>query len=90
MAEQEELDPTDQQELRETVSAISEEQIVSSLEDLARRELDLANHPSIAGDRDLRRASLWNAAALIAAAERILVRPREEPEQNEGGAPPPS
>ncbi len=85
MEELDQLDPLDQQELRETVSAISEAQIVSSLEELARRELELLRHPSISGDKELRRASVWNAAALVAAAERLLVVPRLGPEAEERG-----
>jgi len=79
------LSPMDTQELRETVSAMSVAQVVSTLESLALMELELLGHPSIVGDQELRRASVWNAAALVAAAERLHVVPRSAPEPEEGG-----
>lgn len=70
-----ELSYKDKVTLRETVSAMGEPQIGSTLEELARRELELLE--KFDGDEELRQATLWNAAAMIAAAERMIMIPRE-------------
>ncbi len=77
--------------LRETVSSITDEQVWRTLEDLARRELEVMENPAISGDPGLRQASIWNAAAMIAAAERFVTQARaeaipvrESPQETEG------
>lgn len=62
-------------ELREAVAAIGEEQIWRTLEELAKRELLLLDHQTVKDDPEMRQAALWNAAALIAAAERLAAVP---------------
>jgi hypothetical protein len=64
--------------LREMVSSMKDEQVWRTLEDLANREIELLENPSIGGDPELRQASLWNAAAMISAAERFVTQVREE------------
>lgn len=65
--------------LREMVSSMKDEQVRRTLEDLANREIELLDSPTIGGDPELRQASLWNAAAMISAAERFVTQVREEP-----------
>ncbi len=67
--------------LREMVSAMKDEQVWRTLEELAKRELELLKDERIGGDPDMRQATLWNAAAMVAAAETFVtqVREKEEP-----------
>jgi len=64
--------------LRETVSSISDEQVWRTLEELARRELEVMENPAISGDPEMRQAAIWNAAAMIAAAERFVTQVRDD------------
>jgi hypothetical protein len=64
--------------LRESVSAMTEEQVWKTLEELANRELELLDDPRIGGDPEMRQAALWNAAAIIAAAERFVTQVRPD------------
>ena len=78
MADEEGVNPRDEGELREAVSSIGEEQIWRTLEELAKRELLLLGHPTVKEDQEMRQAALWNAAALIAAAERLAAIPTRD------------
>lgn len=69
-------------ELREAVAAIGEEQIWRTLEELAKRELLLLDHQTVKDDPEMRQAALWNAAALIAAAERLAAVPTRDASGN--------
>lgn len=64
--------------LRESVSSMTEEQVWKTLEELANRELELLEDPRIGGDPEMRQAALWNAAAMIAAAERFVTQVRPD------------
>ncbi len=72
--------------LRESVSSMTEEQVWRTLETLANRELELLDNPLIGGDPEMRQAALWNAAAMIAAAERFVTQVREDLEPDPGSA----
>lgn len=67
--EKEALRPEDAETLRETVAKMRRDQIAKTLEELAQRELSLLEDPRIGGDVEMRQVTIWNAAAMIAAAE---------------------
>ena len=64
--------------LREMVSAMKDDQVWRTLEDLAKREISLLEDERIGGDPEMRQATLWNAAAMIAAAETFVTQVRTD------------
>jgi len=74
------LGPDGMAEIEEIASKMTAPQLDESLSRLVRREIALMRDPRFSEDGEMREITLWNIAALVAAAER-LDRGSAEPEQ---------
>jgi hypothetical protein len=64
------LSPLEVQELRDTVLTMQDKQASETIAQLASRELELLE-TELGKDPEMRAVTLWNVAALCAAAERL-------------------
>ena len=58
-------------ELEDAIDKMTRAQLIETIDDLARREIELIKNPHIRDDEEMREITRWNIAALIAASIRL-------------------
>ena len=65
------LGPEEVAELEDAIEKMTGPQLIETIDDLARREIELIKNPHIRDDEEMREITRWNIAALIAASIRL-------------------